>query len=141
MTPLILLFSPQARIREILVAGLVQCDFRVVETASPYLAVINAAKYPVDLLLVDLPLSDPRGMMIIRAFGKSKLLREKPILILVPQEPKDLLDKLFDEYIDKDDSSGFVKPAVITYPFNFAELVNKANELVGREIDPALKPA
>jgi DNA-binding response OmpR family regulator len=132
MVPQLLLYSHQTRVREILVAGLLQCDFHVIDTASPYMAVISAGKFPVDLLIVDITPTETRGMLAIRAFKKSIRLTDTPILILMPTEPEDLLESLCVEYLGK--HADYIKPqaSILNYPFHFAALVKRANALVKR---------
>jgi hypothetical protein len=132
MDPQLLLYSSRNRVREILVAGLLQCDFQVADFTSPYLAVISAGKSPIDLLIIDITPADTRGMLIVRAFKKSDRLKSIPILLLIPAEPANLLDALCHEYFENNRDCAKARPAILAYPFNFAELVKKANGLAGR---------
>jgi CheY-like chemotaxis protein len=126
----ILLYSPQLRVREILVAGIMQYDFCVSDTGSPYLAVIAAAQQPVDLLIVDVPIFDTRGMLVVRAFRKSSRTAAVPILLTIPSAPDGLLDALCVEYFDRGWERARAGLSILRYPYNFSDLIGRLEALL-----------
>ena len=63
--PILLLFSPRERMREILTAGLVQCDYQILQAGSSYLAGIKASQMLPTLVIADLSCENPKDVLMI----------------------------------------------------------------------------
>ena len=80
-----------------------------------------------------MPVADTRAMLIVRAFRSSERLQSIPILITLPASPADLTDLLCLEYLDTLESSVSPPLFFLRYPVSFAELVQRADRLLGRQ--------
>jgi DNA-binding response OmpR family regulator len=128
--PLILFYSPRERLRDILIAGLLQCNYRMIDTSSPYLAIIKISQFQPDLVIVDLPHNFTKGFVIVSALKKAQHLKNTPVIVAVPPEPTDFINSVKAEYLNSKDEPLPENVHVITYPFNFSELLAKINTLL-----------
>jgi PleD family two-component response regulator len=124
----IVLFTPRERMRDSLVAGLLQCNYRIIGTCSPYLAVIHITKSNPRCVIVDIPKNNTKGFLIVASMLKSERAKNTPVIIMLPPEPEKFIDRLKVEYLGKTDMSGNVYTLI--YPFNFANLVEKIQEVI-----------
>jgi two-component system KDP operon response regulator KdpE len=100
--PLVLLIEDERRIRYFLRVTLTNSGYRLIETTTAQEGLVQAAKHPPDLVLLDLGLPDLDGLEVIRR------LREwtaAPILVLSAREQEAdkvlALDAGADDYLTK----------------------------------------
>lgn len=130
-SPQILVFSPRERIRNVLIIGLLQCHYRMIDTSNPYIAVMKIKQFLPDLVIIDITESNTKGFLIVNALKKADQTKNIPILLIVPSEPEGLLDKMKKEYADRELRDKIRDVIILEYPFNFTVLVEKIKEVFG----------
>jgi len=126
----LLLFSPREQVRNVIAIGLMQLKYKIIDSANPYIAVIKVIQHVPDLIIIDITETEKKGFLIVPSLQKSIHTENIPILLLIPLEPAGLLDSIKDEYLENN-SQGIVNNLyTLTYPFNFADMVNKIKEIV-----------
>jgi response regulator RpfG family c-di-GMP phosphodiesterase len=128
--PDIVLYSAQPRVREILVAGLIHCNYRIFDTGSPYLAVVHTSRFHPSVVVVDITESNTKGFLIAAALSKSDKTRTIPVVLMLPAEPEDLLEKLRVEYGDGNRKMELSPLVALHYPVQFTELADTINNIV-----------
>ena len=63
--PLVLLFSPRKRVRDILGVGLLQCRYRIVKSVTSHVALLKASQFTVDLIIGDITDSNIRDISMV----------------------------------------------------------------------------
>ncbi|MBD3390744.1 MAG: hypothetical protein GF418_01805 [Chitinivibrionales bacterium] len=127
--PLVLLFSPQDRVRNILVAGLYECGYQVIDTASHYLAIMKASTLAPRAAIIDITRTNNKGFALAVALRKSERTKHVSLLLMVPSRPENILQEIAAEY-EGDDAGVPSAARVMRYPFSFAELVAAVESIV-----------
>jgi len=123
--PLIVLFSPRERIRDILAVGLTQCDYRVILAESPYLASIKTSQFLPDMVIADITANNTNDILLVSRLQRSIRTRKINTLIILPNNLLNLLDQLNDQ---NDTAGSFYH--VIEYPFNFSDLLTRIKSVL-----------
>jgi hypothetical protein len=124
-SPEIIYYSANDRVAKIVLAGLLQCDFRAIYANNPYLTIIKAMQFLPKMIIIDIDKANTKGFSIIAALEKSIRTRNITILLMLPKSPPDLLDQLKQTYWDSHIEKRVTEIPVIHYPFSFAEFINK----------------
>jgi putative nucleotidyltransferase with HDIG domain len=127
---MILLFSPRDRMREILTVGLVQCNYRILQSSSSYLAGIKASQMLPKMVIADLSCDNPKDVLLVARIHKSIRTDTIAILLIVPA----VLDPFVAKVLADVRSQGVIDKqgtiATIPYPFAFADLLAKIQATV-----------
>lgn len=126
--PHVLLYSPRERLRNIMVAALMQAGIGVLEASSPYLAVIKAARFSPQTAVIDITDRNTKGFLIVSALRTSLKSRKLPVLLIMPGEPEDLLETMKKEYL-ADYGRKLPDVAVLKYPFSFSDFIRQIHAL------------
>ena len=124
-SPLIVLFSPRERVRDILAVGLSQCEYRVIPADSGYLASIKANQFLPDLLIIDLTINNTRDVLVVTRLRRAIRTRGVSVLIVVPKDLRPLLEQTLNEMTT---DKGLIY--AIEYPFHFSELLSKVKTIL-----------
>ncbi len=119
--------------RNVISIGLLQCNYQVIETSNPYIAVMKVLQFLPDIVVVDIPEANTKGFLIVNALKKSVQTRHIPILIVIPSTPADMVNTLKEEYRDSEIADSIDEVTVLTYPFNFALLVETIKGIIPPE--------
>lgn len=128
--PLILLFSPRERIREILTVGLVQCNYQVVQAKTSYLAGIKASQMLPKMVIADLSCENPKDVLLAARIQKSVRTNDISIVLIVPASPDPFVIKIIDELKEQVAPEERKEIGTIQYPFAFADLLGKIQKAV-----------
>lgn len=120
--PLIVLFSPRERVRDILAVGLTQCNYEVALAETSYLASIKANQFLPGLIIVDLTPENTQAVHLITRLQLSVRTRNICVLVIVPRSLRHILDSISEHH-----TSHEVVYHVVEYPFHFADLLKKIN--------------
>ncbi|MBN1761349.1 MAG: HDOD domain-containing protein [Chitinispirillaceae bacterium] len=123
--PMLLLFSPRERMREILTVGLVQCNYQILQAGTSYLAGIKASQMLPTLVIADLSADNPKDVLLVARIHKSVRTKSIAIILIVPAVPDPFVTKVLAEVRELVDSEGQGAIAKIPYPFAFADLLAK----------------
>ncbi len=134
-TPLILIFSPHEKIRNIISAGLLQGNYQVMEAATSYIAGIKANQYIPDLILADITKNNFKDFLFLSRLERSTRTRYITVLISVTADVRRALDKIHEEVTPVELEEEEKRVHLIEYPFNFNTLVKKINELLADKLD------
>lgn len=131
--PLILLFSPRERVRDILTVGLVQCNYQVIQASTSYLAVIKSSQMLPKIVIADISCDNHTDIFLAARLQKSSRTRHISIIILNSKNPNSFVLQTISELIDHvpDETKG--RLMVIGYPFAFADLLVKIKQLASEE--------
>jgi CheY-like chemotaxis protein len=121
--PDIIYYSASDRMAAIIMAGLVQCNYRAEFANSSYLAIIKAAQLLPRLVIVDINNPGSKGFSIVAALRKSSRTQHIPVVLMLPAAPAALLDTLKKTYWDSQMLENAGDIAILRYPFSFAELI------------------
>jgi DNA-binding response OmpR family regulator len=69
--PLVLLFSPRERVRDILSVGLVQCNYQILQADTSYLASIKANQMLPKVVVIDVSSDNSKDILIAERLRKS----------------------------------------------------------------------
>lgn len=127
--PLVLLFSPRERIRDILSVGLVQCNYQILQADTSYLASIKANQMLPKVVVIDVSSDNSKDILIAERLRKSIRSRNMSILLITPKQPDGLLIRVLAELAlkSKDVDSGEIQ--TIQFPFAFSEFLDKLKVL------------
>ncbi|MBN1308343.1 MAG: hypothetical protein JXA18_10530, partial [Chitinispirillaceae bacterium] len=135
--PLILLFSPRDRMREILTVGLVQCNYQVVQANTSFLAGIKASQMLPKMVVADLSCENPKDVLLAARIQKSIRTNDIAILLIVPASPDPFVTKVVAELRDQALNDEKTALDTIRYPFAFADLLVKIHSLISPGDDTA----
>ncbi|MBN1578112.1 MAG: hypothetical protein JW913_16240, partial [Chitinispirillaceae bacterium] len=133
--PLILLFSPRERMREILTVGLVQCNYRVLQANTSFLAGIKASQMLPKMVVADLSCENPKDALLAARVQKSVRTNDIAILLIMPASPDPFVTKIVAELSDQATDEKTIIDT-IRYPFAFADLLVKIHSLIAPGDDP-----
>jgi putative nucleotidyltransferase with HDIG domain len=130
--PVILLFSTRERIGDVLNVALMQCNYRIIQANTSYLAMIKANQFLPDLVIADITPNNTVDTLLISRLQKSLRTRRIPVLAVVPSSVRHIVAPLQKQPKDPANApdSGDGSVTVLEYPFNFAELLKKIENLV-----------
>jgi HD-like signal output (HDOD) protein/CheY-like chemotaxis protein len=123
--PVILLFSTRERIGDILNVALMQCNYRIINSDMPYLAMIKANQFLPDLIIADITPNNTKDTLLITRLQKSFRTKRIPVLVVIPVAIKHLLEPLKKEACE---DAGVIH--VLEYPFNFADLLKNVESIL-----------
>jgi len=127
--PVILLFSTRERIGDILNVALMQCNYRIINSNTPYLAMIKANQFLPDLVIADITPNNTKDVLLISRLQKSLRTKRIPVLIVIPNTIKHLIESIKKEAgEDVPDDAGVI--TALEYPFNFADLLKKIESIM-----------
>ncbi len=128
--PLILLFSPRQRMREILTVGLVQCNYQVLQAGTSFLAGIKASQMLPKIVIADLSCENPKDVLLLARIKKSARTSDISILLIVEKVVDPFIARIVAELKSQlePDEPGVIDS--IQYPFAFADLLTKTRALL-----------
>lgn len=128
--PLVLVFSPRERIREIITVGLAQSDYRVLQADSSFLSTIKAYQFLPDLVIADITADNTRDILFIPRLRKSVRTKNIPVVLILSRGLASRLDKLLGEHVPSSRKSFREAVHVMEYPFNLAEMQRRVSTIV-----------
>lgn len=130
--PVILLFSTRERIGDILNVALMQCNYRIIQANTSYLAMIKANQFLPDLVIADITPNNTVDTLLITRLQKSVRTRRLPVLVVVPSAIRHIVAPLQKDQQQAQQSAepGVGAVALLEYPFNFADLLKKIESLI-----------
>jgi HD-like signal output (HDOD) protein len=133
--PLVLLFSPRERVRDILSVGLVQCNYQILQADTSYLATIKANQMLPRVVVIDVSSDNSKDILLAERLRKSTRSRGISILLITPKQPDGLLIRVLSELAlkSKDVDSGDIQ--TIQFPFAFSDFLEKLKLLATEEND------
>jgi putative nucleotidyltransferase with HDIG domain len=126
--PVILLFSTRERIGDVLNVALMQCNYRIIQASTSYLAMIKANQFLPDLVIADVTPNNTTDTLLISRLQKSMRTKRIPVLVVVPAAVRHVVEPLQKETAGAAGGEGAV--VVLEYPFNFADLLKKIESLL-----------
>jgi putative nucleotidyltransferase with HDIG domain len=138
--PMLLLFSPRERMREILTVGLVQCNYQILQASSSYLAGIKASQMLPILVIADLSADNPKDVLLVARIHKSIRTKSIAIILIVPAVPDPFVTRILAEVKEMIGEEGQGSIEKIPYPFTFADLLTKIKNVVSESDHPAAGP-
>ncbi len=134
-SPLILIFSPREQIRNIISAGLLRCNFMVMEAATSYIAGIKANQYLPDLIIADITKNNFKDFLFLSRLERSIRTKEIAVLISVTADVRKALDQIHKEVAPAAGDEEDQRVHLIEYPFNFTALVKKIGEMLADKLE------
>jgi putative nucleotidyltransferase with HDIG domain len=133
--PLVLLFSPRERVRDILSVGLVQCNYQILQADTAFSATIKANQMLPKVVVIDVSAENSKDILLAERLRKSLRSRSISILLITPKQADALLIRVIAELAlkSKEVDSGQIQ--TITFPFAFSEFLEKIKFLVTEEKD------
>ncbi|MBD3345768.1 MAG: HDOD domain-containing protein [Chitinivibrionales bacterium] len=128
--PLILLYSPRERIRDILTVGLMQCNYQVIQADVSYLATIKAYQFLPDLVIIDVTPDHTRDILLIPRLKKSVRTKNTPILLITPQNLRTKLENILLDSKEGHAEALYKSTGIIEYPFHFKDIRKKISQMV-----------
>lgn len=140
--PLLLLFSPRERVRDILTVGLIQCNYQVIQANTSFQATIKASQMLPKLVIADLSCENPKDILIAERLQRSQRTRHIAILLITTKIPHHLVQNVISEMMDLVQDEGYGKITTMGYPFAFSDFLAKIETLVSKnETTDAIKPS
>lgn len=134
--PLILVFSTREETRSILMAGLLQCNFQVIEADTAYNAGIKAGQYIPDLVVMDIAEKNLKDFLLVERLSKSLRTRTIPVLISVTPAVRKRFDKTFADRKQAGEASIDSTIQMLEYPYQFAALLKKIQSILFHKHKP-----
>lgn len=131
--PLVLLFSPRERIRDILSVGLVQCNYQILQADTSYLATIKANQMLPRVVVIDVSSDNSKDILLAERLRKSMRSRGISILLITPKQPDGLLIRVLSELAIKSREVTTGEIQTIQFPFAFSEFLEKLKLLATEE--------
>ncbi len=128
--PLILIFSPQEKIRNILSAGFIQSNYRIIEAKTSYIAGIKANQYLPDIVIADITENNIKDFLFLSRLERSVRMQNISVLISVTSKVRKALDKIHKEVAPVEKGNKDNKVHIIEYPFNFSKLIKKVDTIL-----------
>jgi len=130
--PLILLFSRRRRIRDIIAVGLLQCRYRVIRASTPHVAILRAAQFVPDLVILDITEKNLRDILIVNRLHRAERTRRTAFLAVVPPGAAGTIEQIRKKREPTGGGGAEGNIELVRFPFRFAELLKKVRTLVGR---------
>jgi len=128
----ILLFSMRERIANILSVALMQCNFRILQAATSYLAMIKANQFLPDLVIIDITPNNTNDVLLVNRLQKSLRTKNIPILVVIPKAIRHFLDEASKQAAQEREGSSIDTVSMLEYPFNFADLLKEVKAILAR---------
>jgi len=128
----ILLFSMRERIANILSVALMQCNFRILQSATSYLAMIKANQFLPDLVIIDITPNNTNDVLLVNRLQKSLRTKNIPILVVIPKAIRHFLDEASKQAAQEREGSSIDTVSMLEYPFNFADLLKEVKAILAR---------
>ena len=129
--PLLVLMSRRSRFREILAAGLIQSQYRVIQANGPEVAHVLAMQFCPDLVLIDITPNTIQDILLLNRLNRSERTKSIHIITIIPLAFRQQLDKFLE---GKDGQSNTMRVAnmyLVDFPFKFADLLAMVSEVLG----------
>ena len=130
--PVILLFSTRERIGSILNVALMQCNYRIIQANTSYLAMIKTNQFLPDMVIADITPNNTKDTLLINRLQKSLRTIRIPILVIVPKAIRNLIDPLQKENDPEKTAVDEALVSVLEFPFNFADLLKRVESILLR---------
>ncbi|MDG5815778.1 response regulator [Chitinispirillales bacterium ANBcel5] len=127
--PLVLLFSCREKVREILSVGLVQCNYRVIQASTSFLATFKATQILPDLVVADLAEGNPADIILTRRLRKSQRTQDIAILVILPKNPHQFIIQCIAELEHENLLFPQKRICTIGYPFSFSDFLESVKVL------------
>lgn len=124
--PLILIFSPRSRIRDILSVGFIQCHYKIAHAENSNVASLKANQFAPDLIIADITPNNTKDILMVNRLKSSERTKNIPFLVIVPSALKITLEKILNSKTENADEPLFY---LIEYPFGFSALLNKTKSI------------
>ncbi len=125
--PLVLIFSPREKIRDILTVGLIQCNYQVIQAQTSYLATIKASQMLPKIVIADISNENSKDILVLARLQKSARMHHVSVLIILPKNLPSFISQVMNELTNSPDHSPN-RLVTIGYPFAFAELLAKLKQ-------------
>lgn len=126
LPPLILVFSPRSRIRDILSVGFIQCHFRITHASNSNIASLKANQFAPDLIIADITPNNTKDILMVNRLKGAERTKNIPFLAIVPSALKIKLEQIVEL---KSNSATEPLFYLVEYPFSFSVLLNKTKEI------------
>jgi len=121
--PMVLIYSPRDKIRDIITVGLIQCNYQIIQAHTSYLATIKVTQMLPKIIIADISVENAKDILMLSRLQKSQRLKNVNILLILPLNiPRDiaafvndLKTQTAEENVNRLQSIG--------YPFAFADLL------------------
>ena len=130
--PLLLIFSPREKVRDILTVGLIQCNYQVIQANSSSQATIKASQMLPKLVIADLSCDNPKDILIAERLQKSQRTHHISTLLITTKVPNPLVQRVTAEMLDQIRHDDHGKLSTMGYPFAFSELLARIESLVSK---------
>ena len=123
--PLILIFSPRERIRDIITVGLIQCNYQVIQAHTSYLATIKVSQMLPKIVIADISADNPKDILVLARLQKSPRMKNVSVLLILSKDLPAFISQVVPELTDQGPEEHRKRLLSIGYPFAFAELLSK----------------
>ncbi len=121
--PMVLLFSPRDKIRDIISLGLIQCNYQVIQAHTSYLATIKVSQMLPRIVIADISAENPKDILVFSRLQKSPRLSDTNILIILPVNVPSEIAAVVEELENFQKSASVTRFQTIEYPFAFADIL------------------
>lgn len=126
--PLVLIFSPRERNRDVLTVGLIQCNYQVIQANTPYIAMIKASQLLPKIVIADISNDNPKDILVLARLRKSVRMHHVCILMILSKNMPAFIYQVINELTENPSQDSTGKLLLIGYPFAFADLVGKLKQ-------------
>lgn len=127
LPPLILIFSPRSRIRDILSVGFIQCHYKITQATNSNIASLKANQFAPDLIIADITPNNTKDILMVNRLKSSARTKNIPFLAIVPSVLKERLEEIASSKAENIDEPLF---HLIEYPFGFSALLDKTKQIL-----------
>lgn len=127
--PLVLLFSPKDKIRDVITVGLMQCNYQVIQAQSAYVALIKASQMQPQIILFDVSGENPKDILLAQRLQRTAQTRHIAVLLIVSKSPHLFTTRIIAELTSQAPDSNRGAVLLLEYPFTFAALLDKIRTL------------
>lgn len=128
--PLVLIFSPRERIRDILSVGFIQCHFKTTQATNSNIASLKANQFAPDIIIADITPNNTQDILMVNRLKSSYRTSKIPFLAIVPEAVKANLEKVLSGKSDNSKSDQDLPFHLIKYPFGFSALYEKVKTIL-----------
>jgi putative nucleotidyltransferase with HDIG domain len=137
--PLILIFSPRERIRDIITVGLIQCNYQVIQAHTSYLATIKVSQILPKIVIADISIDNPKDILVLARLQKSPRMNNVRMLLILSKDLPASISQVVSELATQDPEESRKRLLSIGYPFAFAELLSKLKQFALPDESAAVK--
>ncbi|HEX7509976.1 MAG TPA: HDOD domain-containing protein, partial [Chitinivibrionales bacterium] len=134
----IMLFSMRERIANILSVALMQCNFRIIQANSSYLAMIKTNQFLPDMVIIDITPNNTNDVLLVHRLLKSVRTKNIPILVVIPKAIRHFLDEAIQQISPDNAASVPASVSMLEYPFNFADLLKQVKNILAHTAQTGL---